>query len=154
MDNIDFGKLIREMLEEAYEERGHANVLIAGRTGVGKSTLINSVFQRNLATTSQGRPVTENTREITKEGVPLSIFDTRGLEMADFSGTVRSLKAFVAERSGDLDEKKHIHVAWVCVAEDLRLIREPLEIKERKTGQRYSAIGCFPISISSPRGKY
>ena len=51
MDNIDFGKLIKEKLEEAYEERGHANVLIAGRTGVGKSTLINSIFQGNLATT-------------------------------------------------------------------------------------------------------
>ncbi len=45
MDNIDFGKLIKEMLEEACEERGHTNVLIAGRTGVGKSTLINSVFE-------------------------------------------------------------------------------------------------------------
>jgi predicted GTPase len=40
METIDFGKLIKEVLEEAYEKRGHANVLIAGRTGVGKSTLI------------------------------------------------------------------------------------------------------------------
>ncbi len=66
MDNIDFGKLIKEKVEEAYEERGHANVLIAGRTGVGKSTLINTIFQGNLAKTGQGRPVTENTRESPK----------------------------------------------------------------------------------------
>jgi len=48
------------------------NILIAGRTGVGKSTLINAVFQGNFATTGQGRPVTQSTREIKKEGIPLS----------------------------------------------------------------------------------
>lgn len=40
------------------------------RTGVSKSTLIDSVFQGNFATTGQGRPVTQNTREIKKEGIP------------------------------------------------------------------------------------
>lgn len=124
MEELDLGKLIREAMEEALGERGHANVLIAGRTGVGKSTLINSVFQGDLATTGQGRPVTENTREITKEGVPLSIFDTRGLEMADFSGTLASLESFVYERYADPNEGKHIHVAWVCITEDSRRVED------------------------------
>ena len=44
-----------------------------------KSTLINAVFQSNLTETGQGRPVTKGTREINKQGVPLTIFDTRGL---------------------------------------------------------------------------
>jgi len=124
VDDLDLGKLAREKIEEAFRERGHANVLIAGRTGVGKSTLINSVFQGNLATTGQGRPVTENTREITKEDVPLSVFDTRGLEMADFSSTLKSLESFVSKRHSDPDQKKHIHVAWVCIAEDSRRVEE------------------------------
>ncbi len=124
MDDFDLGKMIREGMEEAFRERGHANVLIAGRTGVGKSTLINSVFHGDLATTGQGRPVTQNTREITKEGEPLSIFDTRGLEMADFSGTLDSLKSFVSERHADPDPTKHIHVAWVCIAEDSRRVED------------------------------
>jgi predicted GTPase len=111
VDNINIGELLKKALEEAMRERGHANVLIAGRTGVGKSTLINSVFQGNLATTGQGRPVTENTREITKEGIPLSIFDTRGLEMTDFAGTMKQLKSFLSDRHNDRDQKKHIHVA-------------------------------------------
>jgi uncharacterized protein (DUF697 family) len=124
MDDLDIGKLAREMLEEEFRKRGHANVLIAGRTGVGKSTLVNSVFQGNLATTGQGRPVTENTREITKEDVPLSIFDTRGLEMADFSSTIESLESFISKRHSDPDQKKHIHVAWVCIAEDSRRVED------------------------------
>ncbi|WP_254510170.1 YcjF family protein [Anatilimnocola floriformis] len=123
MDMINFGGLAKNALEEALRERGHANVLIAGRTGVGKSTLINSVFQGNLATTGQGRPVTQDTREITKEGIPLSIFDTRGLELADFSST-KSLKAFLVERHRDRDEKKQIHVAWICIVEDLRRVEQ------------------------------
>jgi GTPase SAR1 family protein len=120
VDNLNIGELVRKAVEEAFRERGHANVLIAGRTRVGKSTLINSIFQGNFATTGQGRPVTQNTREITKDGIPLSIFDTRGLEMADFSSAMKSLRSFIAERHGDRDQKKHIHVAWVCIAEDLR----------------------------------
>jgi len=74
---------VKKALDEALRERGHVNVLIAGRTGVGKSTLVKPVFQGEFATTGQGRPVTEHTREITREGVPLTIFDTRGLEMVD-----------------------------------------------------------------------
>ncbi len=124
MDNINIGELAKTALEEAMRERGHANVLIAGRTGVGKSTLINSIFQGNFATTGQGRPVTQDTREITKDGIPLSIFDTRWLEMADFSSTMKSLKSFIADRHNDLDQKRHIHVAWVCVEEDLGRVED------------------------------
>jgi len=41
---------------------GVCNVLIAGRTGVGKSTLINSVFHGRMAATGQGKPVTTTAR--------------------------------------------------------------------------------------------
>ena len=124
MDEFNFAGVVKKALEEALRERGHANVLIAGRTGVGKSTLINSVFQGQFATTGQGRPVTQNTREIHKEGVPLTIFDTRGLEMGEFATTLTELKAFAAERARDHDPRRHIHVAWLCVAEDLRRVEE------------------------------
>ena len=93
---------------------------------MGKSTLINSVFQGNFATTGQGRPITQNTREIKKEGVPLSIFDTRGLEMADFSKTLDTLKSLINQRSRNTDSNQHIHVAWICIAEDSRRV-EPAE---------------------------
>lgn len=125
-ENFNLADVVRDALREALKERGHVNILIAGRSGVGKSTLINSIFQGNLATTGQGRPVTQNTREIKKEGVPLSIFDTRGLEMADFSKTVGDVRSFVSERSRSADPQQHIHMAWVCIAEDLRRV-EPAE---------------------------
>jgi small GTP-binding protein len=126
-EEFNFEATVKDALREALRERGHVNILIAGRTGVGKSTLINSVFQGNFATTGQGRPVTQNTREIKKEGIPLSIFDTRGLEMADFSRTLDALKSLINERSRNTDSNQHIHVAWVCIAEDSRRIEQAEE---------------------------
>ena len=82
MENID--EILTQAIQKATTERGNINILIAGRSGVGKSTLINAVFQKNLAETGQGRPVTQNTREISKEGIPLTIFDSRGLERSQF----------------------------------------------------------------------
>lgn len=127
-EDFDFEASVKDALKGAFKERGHINILIAGRTGVGKSTLINSVFQGEFATTGQGRPVTQNTREIKKEGIPLSIFDTRGLEMADFIKTLENLDSFVKERAQSPDSNQHIHAAWVCISEDSRRV-EPAEEK-------------------------
>jgi len=126
MENFD--ELINVAINKATESRGHINILIAGRSGVGKSTLINAVFQSDLAETGQGQPVTQNTREITKEGIPLSIFDNRGLEMNDFSETLGELEEIINERCNDRDENRHIHLAWICIQEDGRRV-EDAEIK-------------------------
>jgi len=150
-DPLDLGSLAKKALQEALSERGHVNILIAGRTGVGKSTLINSVFQGNMATTGQGRPVTQNTREITKADVPLSIFDTRGLEMADFGQTLAALKAFVLERSKDVDPSKHFHVGWVCISEDLRRV-EPAEEQLTKMLAEFMPVVAIITKARSDQG--
>ncbi len=120
----NLGEAVKHAIEEAIRERGHMNVLIAGRTGVGKSTLINAVFQGKMAETGHGKPVTQNTREITKDGVPLTIWDTRGLEMSAFKETLGELERLLVERSQDRDHKRHIHVAWLCVQEDGRRVED------------------------------
>ena len=116
--------MIDEALREARQGLGTCNVLIAGRTGVGKSTLINSVFHGEMATTGDGRPVTKTARLIRKEGVPLGIWDTRGLEMADFHETLDELTRLVERRRQDPDPERRIHVAWLCILEDGRRVQE------------------------------
>ena len=49
----DILAIIRRSIEDAEQKIGRFNILIAGRTGVGKSTLINEVFQGKLAATGR-----------------------------------------------------------------------------------------------------
>ena len=61
------------------KDMGHVNLIIAGKTGVGKSTLINAAFTKDVAETGIGEPVTTNIRLYTQENYPLRIYDTRVL---------------------------------------------------------------------------
>lgn len=60
------------------------NVLIIGKSGVGKSSLLNYIFDQQLAETGSGKPVTKE--EIYKysmehpSGMTVYVFDTWGLE--------------------------------------------------------------------------
>lgn len=131
-DSGDILSTIRRSIHEATRGTGTVNVLIAGRTGVGKSTLINEIFQGRLAETGQGKPVTKETRRLTKKGIPLAIYDTRGLELKEYQQIIDELVQFVSEQAQETDFNRHLHVAWLCVSEDGRRVEEAeIELHER-----------------------
>ena len=101
--------------QKAMERLGHANILISGQTGVGKSTLINAVFRVPLADEGTGRPVTTHVQRHDVPGVPVTIFDTPGIELGHAKNEViRDYKKTIREsRKGSPDDL--IHVAWYCV---------------------------------------
>jgi uncharacterized protein (DUF697 family)/predicted GTPase len=121
---MDIGDEVKRAMDAAVRERSVVTLLMAGRTGVGKSTLVNAVFSGNLAETGHGRPVTKDTREYTKEGLPLCILDTRGMETAAYDQSLRELKNVLRDRNGDPKVDRHIHAAWICVAEDSRRVED------------------------------
>lgn len=112
-ENFDYGAAIKEALKN----RGRVKVLIAGKTGVGKSTLVNAVFGEDFAATGQGEPVTQEIKTYTKEGSALSIVDSKGLEMEDFERILTDLETHIEEQKRSPDPNDHIHVAWLCIHE-------------------------------------
>lgn len=123
-DTIDLSKLVKSAYELALRERGFVNVLVVGKTGTGKSTLVNTVFNDRIADTGQGRPVTQQMRRYSKEGSPVSIYDTKGLEIADYRPILEDLKSKVREINRSERHQDHVHVAWLCIAEGARRVED------------------------------
>lgn len=115
-----YDKIKNEKIEP--EPTQPLNVLIAGKTGAGKSTLINAVFGSEVAPTGSGNPVTQNMEQypITND---FSIFDTKGLEMAAFDETISGIEEWLKkQKTKPVDEQ--IHIAWLCIPEGNRRIEE------------------------------
>lgn len=123
---LDLNDLINQA-KEAFKKgmqdiNSKLNVLIVGKTGAGKSTLINAVFGDKVAKTGSGKPITQEITEI-KVNKNFSIYDTKGLEMKDFEATYADIANFLEEDSKKKAEEQ-IHVVWFCIAEPSRRIEE------------------------------
>ena len=118
--------IVQEILEktEAEINKMHpVTILIAGKTGVGKSTLINSVFRENLADTGIGKPVTRYLRKISKEGMPIVLYDTRGLELDPKiqKQVKQDIFKLVDDKAGT---KEALHAVYYCIQANSSRIEE------------------------------
>lgn len=109
--NID----INTILNDAVKDMPVANIIVVGKTGVGKSSLINGVFRGNFAKTGVGKPVTENIKVIKKIGVPLQIIDTQGIEVADYEKTRLNIESYINENNNSEQSENYVHLAWLCI---------------------------------------
>lgn len=115
-------KMEEEALRKAVDELDRtslptANIMVAGITGTGKSTLLNAVFSSDLAATGAGRPVTEQIAEYDSPDIPIHIWDTVGLEL-DSEKTKESIRAIrdtIANKSVSDDHFDRIHAIWYCI---------------------------------------
>ena len=95
-----------------------ANIVIMGKTGAGKSTLVNAVLGGNYAKVGQGKAQTTENYWYSKtiNGIEFNLYDTVGLEInsAITKATLNDIKErinYSCNNSGDDD----INLVWYCI---------------------------------------
>ncbi len=118
-------------------------IIIMGKTGVGKSTLINAVLSEDKAETGTGIPITAenkiymcekllniektaNTYAMTK--YEISLYDTVGLELNSQTteNTLTEIQKYILE--GQKDNTDDVNIIWFCINERTHRFEE-YEIK-------------------------
>ena len=124
------------------------NIMVAGKTGVGKSTLINAVFKEHLADTGMGKPVTTYMRKITKKDVPLAIYDTRGFELGkEVQAEVKKeVMETISKGLATQNINETIHCIWYCINTASNRI-EPEEIEWLRELSMENQITQVPIVV-------
>lgn len=114
-NNENLSNKLQEEFEKLQQEIQKPNILIAGATGVGKSSLINMVFGKEVAVVGTGKPITQKIDVYESENSDVRIFDSKGYEV----GTKADHEFFesVIEMAKSYNEpEKTIHLIWYCIA--------------------------------------
>lgn len=95
-----------------------ANVVVVGNSGVGKSTLINSVFQSDeLARTGIGESTTKELRVYESKELAFRLIDTMGFEpgFMNQNNAIRAIKKWSKDSIKNEDQDRQVHMIWYCI---------------------------------------
>ena len=112
--------ILKEIKNFKYKKKINSyNIQIIGKTGVGKSTLINSLLMTEVAATSFGRIGTYETQEFSCIKYPfIKFIDTRGTELSS-SNNINKVEEntlnYIEKRLSEKDPNKTIHCLFYCI---------------------------------------
>jgi GTP-binding protein EngB required for normal cell division len=106
-----------------------ARVLVAGPTGVGKTTLIRTVVGADLGKVGEGRPQTPGIEWLGTTDFPVWFADSKGLEIVKGEAQVEDVQSKLDAWSAD----ERPHCAWLCIqADSARILGQADESDEAK----------------------
>ena len=97
----------------------YLTVMVLGKSGVGKTSLINKILNIN-APTGEGKFVTKETTPYASNAMPfLRLVDTRGIEIAQQFGIQKMEEEavkFIDEQLKTGNYNNYVHCIWYCVS--------------------------------------
>ena len=118
----DFFKLNENDIQKL-KKINHINYLVIGNSGIGKTTLINSILK--LPDEKKGKTESNNLGGITKEITPynnkkylpwLTLYDTEGFEKTrDYKLDIEKFNNFIEEKIKNKKYNEFIHGIWYCI---------------------------------------
>lgn len=120
METAELDKNLLALLEKEKSEMQKPNLLVVGGTGVGKSSLINLVFGKEVARVGNGKPITKGIDRYEVNDFPLVLYDAEGYEItasgeAD-NGNFETNVIPELEKMNNKSLKEQIHIVWYCIS--------------------------------------
>jgi uncharacterized protein (DUF697 family) len=113
-EEFDLERFFREGLSQALRGKARLNVMLAGRVGVGKSTLVNAIFGEPIAPTGVGSSITQSIKRYVRPNLPISVYDTPGIELGiDSEQIAENYLAEIKRQMGNDDTR--VHFCLYCV---------------------------------------
>lgn len=123
-----------------------ANIILLGRSGAGKSELINYLLGAKVASTGCGEPVTTSFDEYEydmRNGLKIRIFDSRGLEVDKYKEISDDIISFIKSRYDSTDVQDWFHAIYYCI----NIGRHRIEPVEEMFIKKLMGIANIPIQI-------
>jgi len=103
------------------------NISIIGKSGVGKSSLLNYLFGEKVAETGSGRPQTTKGFHLKSgkiAGKKVNIYDSWGLEPGKAEDWLKDFNDFQKNKQQETNIKKWLHTVIYCVSAEGKRIEE------------------------------
>ena len=108
------------------------NILVLGKAGVGKSSFLNYLVDKDVFETGIGEPVTKTGFHETsyldeKTGISFNLFDTAGIEPNNSNSFKELIFNKIDECNSDINVSNWMHTIYYCISASSKRV-EPYEI--------------------------